>query len=120
VLAGEDVSGRGARVLVEERCARTLSMDTIAVRTADLRRTYHLPRQKGPAAVGGRAWVDGLDVVTDTQAVRERITMAPGGETSGYGVLTVREDLWLFSQLCGIPRKEARPRGHPDRQARRP
>src|SRR5207302_3561966 len=29
------------------------------------------------------------------------------GETSGYGVLTVRENLWLFSQLYGIARKEA-------------
>src|SRR5947209_6531944 len=34
--------------------------------------------------------------------------MVSGGETSGYGVLTVRENLWLFSQLYGVPRKEAR------------
>ncbi len=34
--------------------------------------------------------------------------MVSGGETSGYGVLTVRENLWLFAQLYGVPRKEAR------------
>jgi ABC-2 type transport system ATP-binding protein len=56
---------------------------------------------------GGSAQVDGLDVVKDTQAIRERINMVSGGETSGYGVLTVRENLWLFSQLYGVPRKEA-------------
>src|SRR5690242_18909591 len=106
-------------------------MDTTAVRTADLRRTYRLQGARGPAAsgpseftavddvtlevregelfgllgsngagkttlikilttllapTGGRAWVDGLDVVADTQAVRERINMVSGGETSGYGV----------------------------------
>ena len=36
--------------------------------------------------------------------------MVSGGETSGYGILTVRENLWLFSQLYGVPRKEARQR----------
>ncbi len=59
------------------------------------------------APTGGSAQVDGLDVITDTQAIRERINMVSGGETSGYGVLTVRENLWLFSQLYGVPRKEA-------------
>ena len=72
------------------------------------------------APTGGRAWADGPDAATHTQAVRERINMAWGGETSGYGVLTVRENLGLFSQLYGVPRKAARPRGHPGRQARRP
>ena len=51
---------------------------------------------------------------------RERINRASGGETSGYGVLTVRENLWLFSRLHGIPPQAALPRGHPGRQARRP
>jgi ABC-2 type transport system ATP-binding protein len=127
-------------------------MEPFAVRTANLRRTYQVPRPRFPSREGpaeftavddvtleirqgelfgllgsngagkttlikilttllaptaGRAWVDGLDVVADTQAVRERINMVSGGETSGYGVLTVRENLWLFSQLYGIPRKEA-------------
>lgn len=55
----------------------------------------------------GRAWVDGLDVTRDVYAVRRRINMVSGGETSGYGILTVRENLWLFSQLYGVPRREA-------------
>jgi ABC-2 type transport system ATP-binding protein len=55
----------------------------------------------------GAAWVDGLDVVTQTQAIRQRINMVSGGESSGYGILTVRENLWLFSQLYGVPRREA-------------
>ncbi len=62
------------------------------------------------APTAGRAWVDGLDVVTQTGAIRERINMVSGGESSGYGVLTVRENLWLFSQLYGVPGKEARRR----------
>jgi ABC-2 type transport system ATP-binding protein len=60
------------------------------------------------APTRGSASVDGLDVVSQAQAVRELINMVSGGETSGYGVLTVRENLWLFSQLYGVPGKEAR------------
>src|SRR3954453_15309102 len=60
------------------------------------------------APTSGQAWVDGLDVVAEADAVRPRINMVSGGETSGYGVLTVRENLWLFSQLYGVPRREAR------------
>src|SRR5438874_5282011 len=59
------------------------------------------------APTTGSAWVDGLDVVGQAQAVRGRINMVSGGETSGYGVLTVRENLWLFSQLYGVPQKLA-------------
>jgi ABC-2 type transport system ATP-binding protein len=62
------------------------------------------------APTSGRAWVDGLDVVTEAPAIRRRINMVSGGETSGYGVLTVRENLWLFAQLYGVPRAEARRR----------
>jgi ABC-2 type transport system ATP-binding protein len=62
------------------------------------------------APSSGRAWVDGLDVVSEAPAIRRRINMVSGGETSGYGVLTVRENLWLFAQLYDVPRKEARRR----------
>jgi ABC-2 type transport system ATP-binding protein len=55
----------------------------------------------------GRAKVSGLDVVTQAQQVRERISMVSGGEHSGYGLLTVREQLWMFSQFYGIPTKIA-------------
>jgi ABC-2 type transport system ATP-binding protein len=50
----------------------------------------------------GVALVDGLDVDKDPERIRERINMVSGGEHSGYGILTVREHLWLFSQLYGV------------------
>ena len=58
----------------------------------------------------GRALVDGLDVVRDAPAIRRRISMVSGGESSGYGILTVREQLWMFSQFYGLPGKEAKRR----------
>jgi ABC-2 type transport system ATP-binding protein len=33
--------------------------------------------------------------------------MVSGGESSGYGLLTVRENLWMFSQFYGLSSKEA-------------
>ena len=59
------------------------------------------------APTSGYAFVDGLDVVTEADKVRPRINMVCGGETSGYGILTVRENLWLFSQLYGVKHREA-------------
>src|SRR5437868_5450262 len=54
------------------------------------------------APSSGVALVDGLDVIKQAQAVRRRINMVSGGETSGYGLLTVRENLWMFSQFYGV------------------
>lgn len=59
------------------------------------------------APSSGSARVAGFDVVHQTQRVRERINMVSGGEASGYGLLTVRENLWMFAQFYGIPSKEA-------------
>jgi ABC-2 type transport system ATP-binding protein len=56
----------------------------------------------------GVARVDGLDVVSQPEAIRPRINMVSGGESSGYGLLTIRENLWLFSQLYGVPGGVAR------------
>jgi len=50
----------------------------------------------------GKAWVDGLNVDTHTAEIRRRINMVAGGETSGYGLLTVRENLWMFAQFYGL------------------
>src|SRR5580700_7424831 len=125
-------------------------MDTLAIQTANLGRTYKERRRRprtalegpvpaelvalkdvslevrpgelfgllGPNGAGkttlikilttlltptaGSARVDGLDVVTEAAAVRRRINMVSGGESSGYGLLTVRENLWLFTQLYGV------------------
>jgi ABC-2 type transport system ATP-binding protein len=62
------------------------------------------------APTTGSAQVDGFDVVTEAHAVRERINMVSGGESCGYGLLTVRENLWLFSQLYGVTYRAARQR----------
>jgi ABC-2 type transport system ATP-binding protein len=59
------------------------------------------------APTSGTARVAGYDVVTDPQAIRQRINMVSGGESSGYGLLTVRENLWMFSQFYGLPSAEA-------------
>ncbi|UCH58967.1 MAG: ATP-binding cassette domain-containing protein [Anaerolineales bacterium] len=51
----------------------------------------------------GQATVAGYDVVRQAEKVRPRINMVSGGESSGYGLLTVRENLWMFAQFYGIP-----------------
>ena len=56
----------------------------------------------------GSAKVLGYDVVREAARIRPRINMVSGGETSGYGLLTVRENLWMFSQFYGIPGKQAK------------
>ncbi len=59
------------------------------------------------APTSGWARVAGADVTREPQKVRPLINMVSGGESSGYGLLTVRENLWMFSQFYGIPSKEA-------------
>ena len=54
----------------------------------------------------GTAKVAGFDVATDTAKIRRVINMVSGGEQSGYGLLTVREQLWMFSQFYGLPQRE--------------
>ena len=58
----------------------------------------------------GEAWVDGFEVVKQAEAIRPRINMVSGGESSGYGILTVRETLWLFSRIYGVPNKDIKSR----------
>jgi ABC-2 type transport system ATP-binding protein len=55
------------------------------------------------APSSGTASVDGLDVVTQADLIRPRINMVSGGESSGYGILNVRENLWLFARIYGVP-----------------
>ena len=59
------------------------------------------------APTSGWARVAGHDVVREAGKVRQRINMVSGGESSGYGLLTVRENLWMFSQFYGMPSKES-------------
>jgi ABC-2 type transport system ATP-binding protein len=55
------------------------------------------------APTSGSAQILGYDVVRQAEEVRPRINMVSGGESSGYGILTVRENLWLFSRIYGVP-----------------
>jgi len=59
------------------------------------------------APTTGQAYVAGYDVTREPGKVRQRINMVSGGESSGYGLLTVRENLWMFTQFYGIPSAQA-------------
>jgi ABC-2 type transport system ATP-binding protein len=59
------------------------------------------------APSSGAACVAGYDVARYPQLVRPHINMVSGGESSGYGLLTVRENLWMFAQFYGISSAEA-------------
>ena len=54
----------------------------------------------------GTARIFGFDVAGDVKRIRRIMNMVAGGEQSGYGILTVREQLWMFSQFYGLPRKD--------------
>lgn len=58
----------------------------------------------------GTARVCGLDVIKKADAIRSRINMVSGGEYSGYGILTVRETLWMYSQFYGVTYRDAKKR----------
>jgi ABC-2 type transport system ATP-binding protein len=54
----------------------------------------------------GTARVAGFDVVNETAKIRRVINMVSGGEQSGYGLLTTREQLWMFSQFYGLQQRD--------------
>ncbi len=58
------------------------------------------------APTHGEALVAGIDVVREPERVRPLINMVSGGESSGYGLLTVRENLWMFGQFYGLAHRE--------------
>ena len=54
----------------------------------------------------GDARIFGFDIATETKRIRRIMNMVAGGEQSGYGILTVREQLWMFSQFYGLGTRE--------------
>ncbi len=54
----------------------------------------------------GTARVFGFDVATQTAEIRRIMNIVSGGEQSGYGLLQVREQLWMFSQFYGLPARD--------------
>jgi ABC-2 type transport system ATP-binding protein len=59
------------------------------------------------APSSGWARVAGHDVTREPHLVRPLINMVSGGEASGYGLLTVRENLWMFAQFYGMRSADA-------------
>ncbi len=55
----------------------------------------------------GEAYVGGFSVSREAHKVRQMISLVSGGETPGYGILSVSENLWFFSQLYGLPSSTA-------------
>lgn len=56
----------------------------------------------------GEAYVEGFNVAKEPNRVRRIINLVSGGETPGYGILSVRENLWFFSQLYGLSSSAAK------------
>jgi ABC-2 type transport system ATP-binding protein len=54
----------------------------------------------------GTARIFGFDVERQTKQIRRIMNMVAGGEQSGYGILTVREQLWMFTQFYGLEARE--------------
>jgi len=54
----------------------------------------------------GTARVFGFDVERETTQIRRIMNMVAGGEQSGYGIMTVREQLWMFSQFYGLGNRD--------------
>jgi len=54
----------------------------------------------------GEALIFGFDVEKDVKKIRRIMNMVAGGEQSGYGILMVREQLWMFSQFYGLGNRE--------------
>jgi len=54
----------------------------------------------------GTARIFGFDVSREEKQIRRIMNMVAGGEQSGYGILTVREQLWMFSQFYGLSRSD--------------
>ena len=55
----------------------------------------------------GKAKVLGYDVAKQTNEIRWRMSLVSGGEFSGYGLLTVEEQLWMFALFNGMTTKDA-------------
>ena len=54
----------------------------------------------------GTARVFGFDVERETKQIRRIMNMVAGGEQSGYGILVVREQLWMFTQFYGLTNRD--------------
>lgn len=56
----------------------------------------------------GYAYVLGHNVENEYYKIRPYINLVSGGENPGYGILNVKENIFFFSQLYGLPKKLAK------------
>ena len=56
----------------------------------------------------GNVTVLGYNVKNQANDIRWKISLVAGGEMSGYGLLTVYEQLWMFAMFNGLSNKEAK------------
>ena len=56
----------------------------------------------------GNVTVLGYNVKNQSNDIRWKISLVAGGEMSGYGLLTVYEQLWMFAMFNGLSNKEAK------------
>ncbi len=62
------------------------------------------------APSSGEVQVAGFDAERHPRDVRRRISLVSGGDNAGYGILTVRETLWMFAQFYGVSTPDANAR----------
>ena len=86
--------------------SRPASSSACSGPTAPARRRSSRSSPRSSSRREGTARIFGFDVSRDEKKIRRIMNMVAGGEQSGYGILTVREQLWMFSQFYGLPRKE--------------
>ncbi|MEM2114836.1 MAG: ABC transporter ATP-binding protein, partial [Candidatus Caldarchaeum sp.] len=58
----------------------------------------------------GEAYVYGYNVAKEASKIRPLINLVSGADTPGYGLITVRENLWFYSMLYGLDKETARER----------
>ena len=94
-LDGIDLDGRAGRVLRPARAER---------RGQD--HAHQDPDDAAPAERGARPGSSASTSRPRRSSIRRIMNMVAGGEQSGYGMLTVREQLWMFSQFYGLGVRE--------------
>ncbi len=58
----------------------------------------------------GKAYVLGYDVESEAGKIRPLINLVSGTDTPGYGLISVKENLWFYSMLYGLDGNSARRR----------
>src|SRR5438552_10855388 len=117
IFAGKKKRRRKAEEEVDESVGPVTALDNVSLKIEE----GELFGMLGPNGAGkttlikilatlllptsGQALVAGHDVTKDPFPIRQVINMVSGGETSGYGLLTARANIWMCAQFYGVPSK---------------